>query len=92
MSHVWSNRSKAATEDQFDLSELGRRKSKPTPKLVAYQLDELEEKRSRLNQKMIRKSSAVEGMLYSFKNLESVRDQMQQFDEIFKMIFEVHKE
>ena len=41
---------------------------------------------------MIRKSSAVEGMLYSFKNLESVRDQMQQLDDIFKMMFEVHKE
>ena len=50
---------------------------------------ELEKKHSRLNKKMIRKSSAVEGMLYSFKNLESVRDQMQQPDDIFKM-FEVH--
>ena len=41
---------------------------------------------------MIRKSSAVEGMLCSFKNLESVRAQTQQLDDIFKMIFEVHKD
>ena len=38
---------------------------------------------------MIRKSSAVESMLYSFKNLESVQDQMQQLDDIFEMMFEV---
>ena len=31
-------------------------------------------------------------MLYLFKNLESFRDQMQQLDDIFKMMFEVHKE
>ena len=41
---------------------------------------------------MIRKSSVVEYMLDSFKNLESVWDQMQQPDHIFKIMFEVHKE
>ena len=44
------------TEDQSGLSELGRLKTKPTPRWIAYQLDELEKKRSRLNKKMIRKS------------------------------------
>ena len=79
----------AVTEDQSGLSELGRRKIKPAPRWIAYQLDELEKTCSRLNKKMIRKSSAVESMLYSFKNLESVRNQMQQLDDIFKMMFEV---
>ena len=89
---VWDDRSKVVTEDQSGLGELGKRKTKPTPRWIGYQLVELEKKHSRLNKKMIRKSSAVEGMLYSFKNLESVRDQMQQLDDIFKMMFEVHKE
>ena len=89
---VWNGRSMAVTEDQPGLNELGRRKIKPTPRWIAYQLDELEKKRSRLNKKMIRKSSTVESMLYCFKNLESVRDQMQQLDDIFKMMFEVHQE
>ena len=90
---VWDDRSKVVTEDQSGLlGELGRRKTKPTPKWIAYQLDGLEKKRSRLDKKMIRMSSAVEGMMYSFKNLESVRDQVQQLDDIFKMMFEVHKE
>ena len=66
---VWNDRSMSVTEDQSGLSELGRRKIKPTPRWIAYQLDELEKKRSRLNKKMIRKSSAVESMLHSFKNL-----------------------
>ena len=64
---VWNDRSVAVTEDQPGLNELGRRKIKPTPKWIAYQLDELEKKCSRLNKKIIRKSSAVESMLYSFK-------------------------
>ena len=89
---VWDGRSKAVTEDQSGLSELGRRKTKKTPRWIAYQLDELEKKRSRLNKKMIKKSSSVEGMLYSFKNLESVWYQMQDLHYIFKMMFEVHKE
>ena len=41
---------------------------------------------------MIRKSSAAEGMLYSFKNSEYVLDQVQQLVDIFKMMFEVYKE
>ena len=69
---VSNGRSMAVTEDQSGLSELGRRKIKPAPGWIAYQLDELEKTCSRLNKKMIRKSSAVESMLYSFKNLESV--------------------
>ena len=34
----------AVTEDQPGLNELGRRKIKPTPRWIAYQLDELEKK------------------------------------------------
>ena len=71
---------------------MGKRKTKPTPRWIAYQLDELEKKRSRLNKKMVRKSIVVEGVPYFFKNLDSVPDQMQQLDYIFKTMFEVHNE
>ena len=30
-------------------------------------------------------------MMYSFKNLESVRDQIQKLNDVFQMICEVHK-
>ena len=49
VTNVWNGRSKAVTEDQSGLSELGRRKTKPTPRWIAYQLHELEKKCSRLN-------------------------------------------
>ena len=39
---VWDGRSMAVTEDQSRLSELGRTKTKSTPRWIAYQLDELE--------------------------------------------------
>ena len=51
---VWDDRSKVVTEDQSGLGELGKRKTKPTPRWIAYQLDELEKNRSKLNKKMIR--------------------------------------
>ena len=41
---IWNIISMAVTEDQSDLNELGRRKIKPIPKWIAYQLDELEKK------------------------------------------------
>ena len=44
----------AVTEDQSGLSELGRRKTKSTPRWITCQLDELEKKHSRLSKKMIR--------------------------------------
>ena len=59
---VWDGRSKAVTKNQSNLGELGRRKTKPTQRWITYQLDELVKKSSRLNKKMIRKSSDVEGI------------------------------
>ena len=41
---VWDDRSKVITEDQSGLGELVKRKTKPTPRWIAYQLDELEKK------------------------------------------------
>ena len=53
VTYFWDGRSKAVTEDQSGLSELGRRKSKPTPRWIAYQLDQLEKKRSRPKEKVL---------------------------------------
>ena len=40
---------------------------------------------------MTRKTNTVKDMLYSFKNTEAVREQLQQFDYIFKMMLDVQK-
>ena len=70
---------------------VNRRKKKLTEKVRGFQLDELEIKRSNLHRKMTRKTNTVEDMLYSFKNTEAVREQLQQFDDIFRMMLDVQK-
>ena len=70
---------------------VSRRKKKLTEKMRRFELDELERKRSNLHRKMTRKTNTVEDMLYSFKNTEAVREQLHQFDDIFKMMLDVQK-
>ena len=70
---------------------VSRRKKKLTEKMRGFQLDELERKRSNLHRNMIRKTNTVEDMLYSFKNTEAVREQLQEFDAIFRMMLDVQK-
>ena len=56
--------------------EPGKRKSKPTECWLAYQTSELEERRRKLHSRLLRKSSAVNELLYSVRNVETVREQM----------------
>ena len=56
-----------------------------------FQLDKLERKQSHLHRTMKRKTNTVQDMLYSFKNTEAVREQLHQFDDIFKMMLDVQK-
>ena len=62
-----------------------------TEKMRGFQLDELERKWSNLHRKMTRKIKTVEDMLYVFKNTEAVKEQLQQFDDIFRMMLDVQK-
>ena len=41
---------------------------------------------------IIRKSSAVDSLLYLLRNVETVREQMLQIDDMFKQLMDVHKE
>ena len=70
----------------------GKRKRKPTERWLACQTSELEEKGRKLHSRLLRKSSAVDELLYSVKNVEVVREQMLQIDGVFKMLVEVHRE
>ena len=45
-----------------------------------------------LDGRLIRKSNAVNDLLYSPRNVELVREQKFQVDDLFKMVTEVHKE
>ena len=41
---------------------------------------------------IIRKSSALDSLLYLLRNVETVREQMLQIDDMFKQLMDVHKE
>ena len=58
---------------------------------MGFQFDELEKKQSNLHRKMARKTNTVEDMFYSFKKTEAVREQLQQFGDIFRMMLGVQK-
>ena len=65
--------------------ESGKRK-KHISCWLEYQSSQLEEKRSRLYSRLIRKSNAVNDLLYSPRNVEVMREQMLQVDDLFKMV------
>ena len=71
--------------------EIGKRKKNHIVHWLEYQSSQLEEKRSRLYSRLIRKSNAMIGLLYSPRNAEVVREQMLQVDDLFKIVTEVHK-
>ena len=71
--------------------EIGKRKKNHIARWLEYQSSQLEEKRSRLYSRLIRKSNAMIGLLYSPRNAEVVREQMLQVDDLFKIVTEVHK-
>ena len=54
--------------------EAGKRKSKPTECWLAYQTSQLEDRRRKLHSRLLRKSSAVDELLYSLRNVETVRE------------------
>ena len=67
-------------------------KSKPTEHWQAYQTSQSEDRRRKLHSRLLRKSSAVDELLYSVRNFEAVREQMIQIDGVFKKLIEVHRE
>ena len=82
--------SRSGSEDvvnQYGKVEEERRKHKPTPpRWLQYQIEQLEEKRKMVKRRIIRKSSAVESLLYSPSNVETGREQMLQIDDMFNQL------
>ena len=70
----------------------GKRRSKPIKHWLDYQTSQLEERRSKLHSRIIKKLSAVYELLYLSRNAEKIREQMTQIDDKYKMLMEVHKE
>ena len=90
--NIRRSRSENAISQGCDEAYVEKRKHKPTPRWLQYQSDQLQERRTMLNRRIIRNSSAVGSLLYSSRNAEAVREQMLQIDDMFKQMMEVHKE
>ena len=71
---------------QYDL----RRQHKQTEKGMEYRRNTLEET-GKPHSCLLQKSSAIDAMLYSSQNMNTVREELCLFDDQFKMIFEVHE-
>ena len=52
----------------------------------------LEKKRSKLASRVIRKSSVVDNLVYSFQKDITVEEELQQLNNMFKMLVEIHEE
>ena len=69
-----------------------KRDRKLTVKGLEYQLSLLREKKQRLEARLTRKAAAIEDLLYSSKNFITVKEELAQYDDIFKLIIENHEE
>ena len=90
--NIRGSRSENAINQGPDEAYVEKRKHKPTPRWLQYQSDQLQERRTTLNRRITRKSSAVDSLLYSSRNVEAVTEQMLQIDDMFQKMMEVHKE
>ena len=72
--------SRSGSEDvvnqQYGKVEEERRKHKPNPCWLQYQEEQLEEKRKMVRRRIIRKSSGLDSLPHSSRNVETVREQM----------------
>ena len=68
------------------------RSRKMTEKGCQFKISTLLEDISRINKRMIRKSGAINDLLYSTKNSVTVEEELAQFDDLFKQLMKVHNE
>ena len=79
------------SHDQRETKQYGlQRQHKQTAKGVENRRNTLEEWRGKLYSRLLQKSSAIDALLYSFQNMNTVREELFLFDEQFRMILEIH--
>ena len=74
------------------IEEKTKRQVKLTEKGKEYKMALLEKRRSKLVSRVIRKSSEIDDLMYSFQNGIAVKEVLQQLNDMFKMLVEIHEE
>ena len=69
-----------------------KRQVKLTEKGREYKMALLEKKRSKLVSRVIRKSSEIDDLMYSFQNGIAVKEELQKLNDMFEMLVEIHEE
>ena len=69
----------------------GKRNHKMTGKGRQYRLAVLEKRQVKLVARTIRKSSEIDDLMYSHQNSITVKEELAQQNEMFRMLVEIHE-
>ena len=70
----------------------GQRVKKPSSKGREYKLSQIIDKRQRLYSRLLRKSGAIEDLIYSSKNKVAVEEELGELNDIMKLLVAAHEE
>ena len=74
------------------VEQVNRRRRKLPEKGREYRISILGKKKSSMVSRVIRKSSEINDMLYSYQNATTVKEELAQFNDIYKLIVEINDE
>ena len=77
---------------QADQQVQGQRQPKLTEKRREYRLSTLENKHAKLVSRLLRKSSKIDDVMYSYQNSITVKEELAQFNDMLKMLVDIHQE
>ena len=77
---------------QADQQIQGQRQPKLTEKRREYRLSTLENKHAKLVSRLLRKSSRIDDGMYSYQNSITVKEELAQFNDMLKMLVDIHEE
>ena len=86
--HTWSKRDQA---DENEVNDVSTRRRKLTEKGRAYRATLLKERREKINGRMARKCNIIVDFLFSNKNRIAVEEELAQFNDLFKMLLNIHE-
>ena len=84
--HLMKNRPEDETEGD------GNWVRKYTEKSLQYQRSVLMDRRTQLHKRLTRKSSIIDDLLYSKQNLTALKESLGQFNDVFKLLTEIHQQ
>ena len=79
------------TDAEVDRLLDGKRNRKTTEKGRQYRLTALEKRRAKLVARRIRKSSEIDDLIYSYQNSITVKEELTQLNNMFRMLVEIHE-